>query len=189
MAKYECAYVYVKVCLCVYLYIFILYLRQDYVFFIPPPPHHRGTRFAFSPSIDACWYGRVNLIFKIRVRTDAGPDTRPVMDCQCALIETLFDYCPREGRNLNWYPSTAQTETKLLYMPSPNPVVYVVPLSHILGRLPLIPAGDVCTIPRNMSGRGDACYPRGSCDNRGAPGSGSKLFYINSWAMIWPRGP
>ena len=90
------------------------------------------------------------------------------MECQCALIETLFDYCPREGRN------------------SANPVVYVVPLSHILGRLPLIPAGDFGTIPRNMSGRGDACYPRGSCDKRGAPGSGSKLFYINSWAMIWP---
>ncbi len=74
-----------------------MYLRQDYVFFIPPPPHHRGlgTRSAFSPSIDACWYERVNLIFKIRVRTDAGP----VMECQCALIETMFDYCPREGRN------------------------------------------------------------------------------------------
>ena len=82
--------------------------------------------------------------------------------------------------------STAQIGTKLQYMHSPNPVVYVVPLSHILGRLPLIPAGDFGTIPRNMSGRGDACYPRGSCDKRGAPGSGSKLFYINSWAMIWP---
>ncbi len=140
-------------------------MRQDCVFFIPLPQHHRGTRSALSPSIDACWYGRVNLIFKIRVRTDAGP----VIECQCALIETLFDYCPREGRN--WYPSTAQIGTKLLYMPSPNPVVYVVPLSHILFRLPLIPAGD--------------CYPRGSCDKRGAPGSGSKLFYINSWAMIW----
>ncbi len=90
-----------------------MYLRLDYVFFIPPPPHHRGTRSAFSPSIDASWYGRVNLIFKIRVRTDAEPDTRPVMECQCALIEILFDYCPREGRN--WYPSTAQIGTKLLY--------------------------------------------------------------------------
>jgi hypothetical protein len=50
------------------------------------------------PSIDACWYGQVNLIFKIRVRTDAGP----VIECQCALIETLFDYCPSKGRN--WYP-------------------------------------------------------------------------------------
>ena len=117
-----------------------MYVWQDYVFFIPPPPHHRGRRSAFCASIDACWYGRVNLIFKMRVRTDAGP----VMECQCALIETLFDYCPLEGRD--WWPSTAQIGTKLLYMPSPDPVVYVVPLSHILGRLPLLPAGNYGTL-------------------------------------------
>ena len=97
-------------------------LRQDYVFFIPPPPHYRGTRAAFSPSIDACWYGRVNLIFKMRVLTDAGG----VMECQCALIETMYDYCPREGRT--WWPSTAEIGTKLLYMPAPDPVGYIVPL-------------------------------------------------------------
>ena len=102
-------------------------LRQDYVFFIPPPPHYQGTRAAFSPSIDACWYGRVNLIFKMRVLTDAGG----VMECQCALIETMYDYCPREGRT--WWPSTAEIGTKLLYMPTPDPVVYIVPLSHLLG--------------------------------------------------------
>jgi hypothetical protein len=100
------------------------------------------------PSIDACWYGRVNLIFKIRVRTDTGP-----------VIGQEFS----------------------------KSVVYVVLVSHILGRLPLIPAGDFGTmIPRNMSSRGDACYPLGSCNKRGAPGSGSKLFYINS---IWEFAP
>ena len=155
-------------------------LRQDYVFFIPPPPHYRGTRAAFSPSIDACWYGRVNLIFKMRVLTDAGG----VMECQCALIETMYDYCPREGRT--WWPSTAEIGTKLLYMPAPDPVVYIVPLSHILGRLPLLPAGNYGTIPRSMSLRKDACFPRGTCDRAGRPGSGSPLFYINTWAMIWP---
>ena len=155
-------------------------MRQDYVFFIPPPPHYGGTRGAFNPSIDSCWYGRVNLIFKMRVRTDAGG----IMECQCALIEILFDYCPREGRV--WWPGTAHIGTKLLYMPAPDPVVYIVPLSHILGRLPLLPAGDWGTIPRSMSHNRDADFPRGRCDNQGQPGSGSPLFYINSWAMIWP---
>ena len=122
-----------------------MYWRQDYVFFIPPPPHYRGTLSAFSPSVCECWYGRVNLIFKMRIRTDSGS----VMECQCALIEIFFDYCPREGR-VRW-PSTAEIGTKLLYMPSPDPVVYVVPLSHILGRLPLLPAGEFGTIPRSMS--------------------------------------
>ena len=65
-------------------------------------------------------------------------------------------------------------------------VLYVVPLSHILGKLPLVPAGDDGTIPWNMHGRKAACYPRGVCDRQGSPGSGSPLFYINSWAMIWP---
>ncbi len=55
---------------------------QDYVFFIPPPQHYGGTPSAFSPSIDECWYGRVNLIFKMQVLTDGGR----LKECQCALI-------------------------------------------------------------------------------------------------------
>jgi hypothetical protein len=38
-----------------------------------------------------------------------------------------------------------------------------------------------------MLGRKDACYPLRVCDRQGAPGLGSPLFYINSWAMIWPN--
>jgi len=64
--------------------------------------------------------------------------------------------------------------------------VYVVPLSHILGRLPLVPAGDTGTIPYSMRDGKAACYEHGICDTDGKPGSGSCLFYINSWAMIWP---
>ncbi len=88
------------------------------------------------------------------------------------------------------------------------PVEYVVSLSHILGKLQLIPAGDHSTIPRSMHGHKDsacfrttapfpeactatrpkdACYKLGVCDRQGAPGSGSPLFYINTWAMVWPN--
>ena len=153
---------------------------QDFVMFIQQCPHFQGPPSSFSPSIHECWYGRVNLIFKMRLSTDAGR----LMECQCALIETLYDYCPAQTKP--WWPSTAEVGTKLLYLPSPDPVLYVVPLSHILGKLPLVPAGDHGTIPRNMNGRKEACYPRGKCDNQGSPGSGSPLFYINSWSMIWP---
>ena len=111
-------------------------------------------------------------------------DIMSVFACQCALIETFFDYCP--GQTKPWWPSTAQIGTKMLYLPSPEPVVYVVPLSHILGKLPLIPAGDYGTSPRIMHGHKEACYKRGVCDRRGEPGSGSPLYYINTWAMVWP---
>ena len=150
--------------------------------FIPPPPHYRGTPSDFTLAINDCWYGRVNLIFKMRVRTDSGR----LMECKCALIETMYNYCPTKTKT--WWRSTAQVGTKLLYLPSPDPVVYVVPLSHILGKLPLVPAGDFGTIPQSMHGRKEACYPLGVCDRHGDPasGSGSALFYINTWAMIWP---
>ncbi len=150
--------------------------------FIPPPPHYRGKPLDFSPAINECWYGRVTLIFEMRVHTDAGL----LMECQCALIETMYDF--RLTKSKSWWPSTAQVGTKLQYLPSPEPVVYVVPLSHVLGnlKLPLVAAGDTGTIPRTMHGRKDTCYPMGVCDRPGEPVSGSPLFYINSWAMIWP---
>ena len=53
------------------------------------------------------------------------------------MVETLWDFCP--GQTRTWWPSTAQIGTKILYLPGPDPVVYVVPLSNILGRLPLVP--------------------------------------------------
>ncbi len=72
-----------------------------------------------------------------------------------------------------------------LFVSTHEPVVYVVPLSHILSKLPLLPAGDYGTIPQCMNCRKDACFPRGQCDCH-EQGSGSKLFYINTWAVIWP---
>jgi hypothetical protein len=55
-----------------------------------------------------------------------------------------------------------------------------------LGRLALVPAGDSGTIPETMRGSEQVMYPGWRCDSAGEPGSGSRLFFINSWAMIWP---
>ena len=126
------------------------------------------------------WKHQLVLLFTIHVRTDSGS----LEECKCAMMETLWDYCP--GQTRSWWPSTVQIGTKMLYKPGPDPVVYVVPISHILGRLPLVPAGDTGTIPHSMRDRKAACYEHGLCDRDGEPGSGSSLFYINLWAMIWP---
>ena len=58
--------------------------------------------------------------------------------------------------------------------------------TSILGRLPLIPAGDHGTIPAAMRNRKKELFEYGKCDKSARPGSGSKLYYINSWAMCWP---
>jgi hypothetical protein len=71
-------------------------------------------------------------------------------------------------------------------VPAPEPRVWIVPITSILERLPLIPVGDTGTIPFSMASKQHAYFPEGTCDRATAPGSGSKLFYINTWAMVWP---
>ena len=100
------------------------------------------------------------------------------------MMETLWDFGP--GNTDLWWPSTAQIGTKMLYMPKPRPRVWIVPVSSLLGHLPLIPAGDTGTVPHSMRGVMPASYLGGVCDAADQPGTGSALFYINSWAMVFP---
>jgi hypothetical protein len=140
-------FMYVSVCCFICLYGHYLCMYHDVcvsdnaycsVFFIQLPlQHFPRASCAFSSSLDECWYGRVALIFNMQVQTDAGD----VMECQCALIETLYNYCPQDSKP-SW-PSTAEIRTKLLYLPS-EPVVYDIPCHS---KLLLVPAGDYGTIP------------------------------------------
>ena len=97
----------------------------------------------------------------------------------------MFSDAPANRRRPDWWREVAYTGTKLLYQPAPQPIVYIIPVTDILGRLALVPYGEHGTIPydwRNLA----RYYPRGECDGQNRPGSGSKLYYINSWAMLWP---
>ena len=86
-----------------------------------------------------------------------------------------------------WWREAGESGTKKLYQPEPRPIVYIVPITSILGRLPLIPAGDHGTIPAAVRNRKKEMFEYGKCDESAArPGTGSKLYYINSWAMCWP---
>ncbi len=55
-----------------------------------------------------------------------------------------------------------------------------------MGRLPLIPAEDHCTIPAAMRHCKKELFEYSKCDESARPGTGSKLYNINSWAMCWP---
>jgi hypothetical protein len=69
---------------------------MDFVFFIPPLPFFEGTRAEFDAPLESCWYWRVLLLFRIRVKKDEKDrNGRSVlMDCDCAMIDRLFDYAP-----------------------------------------------------------------------------------------------
>ena len=97
----------------------------------------------------------------------------------------LLSDAPANRRRPDWLLEVAYAGTKLLYQPAPQPIGYIIPVTDILGRLALVPYGEHGTIPYDWHNL--ACfYPRGECDRKNSPGSGSKLYYINSWAMLWP---
>ncbi len=57
---------------------------------------------------------------------------------------------PPRRRQPDWWRQvayTGNTGTKLLYQPQPQPVVYIVPIQNILGRLALAPYCEHGTIP------------------------------------------
>ena len=71
---------------------------MDHVLFIPPPPFFEGTRAEVDTTLKICWYGRVVLLFRVRVKLDkkdgAGDGRSVWMDCDCAMIECLYDFAP-----------------------------------------------------------------------------------------------
>jgi len=63
-------------------------------------------------------------------------------------------------------------------------VLYVIPVSSILGRLPLVPVGATGTIPFAMR-RETADFPGAFCDKSANGGDGCRWWYVNSWALGW----
>ena len=83
--------------------------------------------------------------------------------------------------------------SRLMYEPMPGKeVVYVVPISSVLGRLPIVRAGDIGTIPygyrsglRNGARRFDNTLA--NADSSPGAGEGCPMFFVNSWALGWSR--
>jgi hypothetical protein len=71
-------------------------LRMDYVFFVPPPPFYTGRKRDFEVDLNTCWYGRVVLLFRIKVRSDSGQ----IWECDCAMIDVLFDLKPARCKGI-----------------------------------------------------------------------------------------
>jgi hypothetical protein len=71
-------------------------VQMDFIFLIPPPPFFEGNRAEFDVTVDSCWYGHVLLLFRTRVKTDEknNKGRSVLMDCDCAMIDCLFDYAP-----------------------------------------------------------------------------------------------
>jgi hypothetical protein len=59
-----------------------------------------------------------------------------------------------------------------------KPILYVIPIQSILGKLPLVPVGDTGTIPHSMHN----AISGAPGDRRPGAGDGCWMWFVNSWA-------
>ena len=64
-----------------------------------------------------------------------------------------------------------------------KPILYVIPVQSILGKLPVVPVGDTGTIPYHLRNT----FPGAPGDRRPGAGDGCKMWFVNSWALGWSR--
>ena len=128
----------------------------DFVFVRP-----RGSDHAlYHPSPDNVWYCRCLLFFTIVVRTDVM--ARGSVRIKCALLSKLEPYGAPDPEADNWM---RKAESCRLYELAPTPRLYVRPITAILGKVPMVRAGNTGTIPFSMRGHERAYYPGGSYDS------------------------
>ena len=63
------------------------------------------------------------------------------------------------------------------------PILYVVPIQNILGKLSLVPVGDTGTILHSMRNT----FAGAPGDRRPGAGDGCRMWFVNSWALGWSR--
>ena len=66
-----------------------------------------------------------------------------------------------------------------------KPILYVVPIQNILGKLSLVPVGDTGTTSIQHSMRNT--FEGAPGDSRPGAGDGCRMWFVNSWALGWSR--
>jgi hypothetical protein len=64
-----------------------------------------------------------------------------------------------------------------------KPILYVIPIQTILGKLPVVPAGDTGTIPHHLRNG----FPGAPGDSKRRLGDGCRMWFVNSWVLGWSR--
>jgi hypothetical protein len=160
---------------------------RQYVAVIPPKKY-TGIRFKRFDMAEPdathrrkLWYGRVELFFRCSFRRVGGQ----VFHLDLALLSFLQDFkCPDAQTIL-------QTEggARMFYV-SDTPWICVLPINHILGRVPLMKVylggSSSPTIPSALSQHKQAHFRYGHADRNGNEGSGSPLYMLN--VHLWQFG-
>lgn len=133
--------------------------------------------------IKTMWCGRVIQLFSFQFNSEI---TAEPVECKCAYIHLLYDFSPKPDEQR----ALLSHDIQIMYESQP-PVVYVIPIEYILGKLPVVRVGDCGRIPHEMNGHRlmRTMNVNGMADEKGANGKvkecGSPLYYVNKYAMMW----
>ena len=153
--------------------------RQDFVFVRPPGNDPEQ----FHPDPDNVWYGQCLLSFSVIVQGDKPEDR---FMCKLVLFSKLEPFnheVPRPEQD--WMD---MIESRMLYELDPRlPRLFVLPISSVLGKVPLVRAGHTGTIPYSMRGEAKErrYYPGAKCDTKEGAGDGCRVWFVNMYAMKW----
>jgi hypothetical protein len=60
----------------------------------------------------------------------------------------------------------------------------VIPITSVLGRIPVVPVGETGAIQYSMRKEGNI-FPRATCDTKRDSAEDYSWWYINTWALKW----
>ena len=80
-----------------------------------------------------------------------------------------------------------KAETCKLYKLVPKPRLFMCPITAILGKEPMVRAGNTSTIPLSMRCHERAYYSGGECDLEADKVDSSRQWYVNTGAMKWSQ--
>ena len=84
-------------------------------------------------------------------------------------------------RFIGWLESVG---SRVLYeLDYKKPILYVIPIQSILGKLPVVPVGDTGTTPHHLRNT----FSGAPSDRRPGAGDGCRMWFVNSWALGWSR--
>lgn len=158
-----------------------------------------GGHFQLPRDKNKLEYGRVLLIFKMRIPGKLGR----VQEVECAFIKyfdkylaqgeighVLFLYCVPVVTIGNFADNDELVKEGYVRLYEPPDWYDVVPVEYVLGRLPIVPDFMTPTIPRQYRRFRNRWFRRGVADHIDKDGKlieGSKIFYVNHFAMTWAR--
>ena len=148
--------------------------------------------------LEECWLVRPQLFFTCHLRPAGG---RPPKQANYTVYThgaddiraDLVFFSTFEDLDLPGSGPMQARGVRKMYEPSPTPILYVGPVSNVLGRVPLMPlflrGNSTLTIPHQLRHLQRSRFAHGCADALDGSGKkGSNVYEVNQWLWEFARG-